>query len=117
MANCSQHSQSLLPDSSSFSEVWPSPSVTALRVNTSSLLRQARRPPLHLVKAVSFSVYVQEKVRGLSLTFLKSFTSKVRNDLAESLEINTLQTRRIEAALNGLPCLTTSHECPKMLIL
>ena len=39
-----QYSQSLVPDSSSFSKVWPSSSVTALRVSTGFLLRQARWP-------------------------------------------------------------------------
>ena len=54
-----QYSQSLLPDSSSFSKGWPSSSVTALRESTGFLVRQARCPLLHLAKAVSFSVCVQ----------------------------------------------------------
>ena len=51
-------------------------------------------------------------IRDLSFAFRKSFTSKVRNDLAEPLEVNTLKGRRIEAIFNRFPCLTTSHECP-----
>ena len=47
------------PDSSSFSNRWPSSSVTALRDNTGLLTRQARCPPLHQANAVSFSVCVQ----------------------------------------------------------
>ena len=54
-----QYSQSLLPDSSSFSKGWLCSSVTVLRDNTGFLLRDARCPPLHLAKAVSFSVCVQ----------------------------------------------------------
>ena len=46
-------------NSSSFSKGWPSSSVTALRDNTSFVLRQAHCPPLHLAEAVSFSVCVQ----------------------------------------------------------
>ena len=37
---------------------------------------------------------------------------KVRNDLDESLEVNTFKRRRIKAIFNRPPCLTTSHDCP-----
>ena len=40
---------------------WPSSSVTALSVSTGFLLRQARCPLLHLARAVSISVCVQER--------------------------------------------------------
>ena len=52
----------------------------------------------------------------LSLACFKVLTSKTRNDLAGSLEIDTLKGRRIEAIFNRFPCLTTPHECPKMSI-
>ena len=112
-----EYSQSLLPDLSSFSKGWPSSSVRALRDNTGFLLRHARCPPLNLAKAVSFSICLRPRgIRDLRFAFRKSFTSNVRNDLAKSLEINTFKRRRIEAIFNGVPCLTTSHECPKMSI-
>ena len=87
--------------------------MTALRESTGFLLRQTPCPPLH--QAVFFCLRPRE-IRDLSLAFRKSFTGKIRNDLAESLEVNTLKRRRIEAVFNRLPCLTTSHECPKMSI-
>ena len=44
------------------------------------------------------------------------FTSKIRSDLAESLEIDTFKLRPLEVIFNRFPCLTTSHECPMMSI-
>ena len=72
------NTHSLLPDSSSFSKGCPSSSVTALRDNTGFLLRQARCPPLYLAKPVFFCLRPRE-ICDLSLTFLKSFTSKICN--------------------------------------
>ena len=68
-------------------------------------------------KSSVFFCLCPREIRDLSFAFRKSFTSQVRNDLAESPEINTFKRRRIEAVFNRFPCLTTSHECPKMSIL
>ena len=76
-----------------FSNGCASSSVRALRDSTGFLLRHVCCPLLHLARALSFSV---------------------RNDLAEPPEINTFKGNRINAIFNRLPCLTTSHECPKM---
>ena len=111
-----QCSRSLHPDSSSISKGRLSSSVTALGNNTGFLLRQARRPLLHLARALSFSVCVHGRFCDLSLTFRKVFTSNASNNLVQSLEINTLEEMRIEAVFNRFPSFTTSHECPKMSI-
>ena len=47
-------------------------------------------------------------------TFRKNFTSKIRNYLAELLELTTFKRDRVKAIFNGLPFFTTSHEGPKM---
>ena len=104
-----QYSQSLLPDSSSFSKGRPSSSVTALRENTCFLLRQARCPLLHLAKAVFFSVCVQGR-------FVISASRSARFSRVRFAIIWLLKGRRVEASFNQFPCLTTSHECPKISI-
>ena len=73
----------------------PSSSVTALRSDTSFLLRQARCPPLHLAKAVSFSLRPRESC-DLSFTFLKSFTSK-------DLQINWLNLWKSTHSKDDVP--------------
>ena len=95
LENGPQYSQSLLPDSSSFSKGWPSSSVTALRDNTGFFLRHARCPPLHLAKAVSFSVCVQGR-----------------------FVISAWRSARVSRVIFAMIWLSlwksTSHECPKM---
>ena len=54
--------------------------------------------------------------RDLSFTCCKVFTSKARKDVAQSLEISTLERKCIKAVFNGFPSITTSHECPKLSI-
>ena len=48
--------------------------------------------------------------RDLSFTCCKVFTSKASKDVAQSLEINTLERKCIKAVFNGFPSFTTSHE-------
>ena len=62
------------------------------------------------------SVLRPREVCDLSLTCFKVFTSKASKNLAESLEIDTLKGRRNEAIFNKFPCLTTSHQRPKVSI-
>ena len=65
--------------------------------------------------SVFFSLCPRE-IRDLSLAFRKSFTSKVRNNLAVSPQIKRLKRIRTKAIFNRLPCLTPSNERPKMSI-
>ena len=88
--------------------------MTALRQSTVFLARQARCPILYLASALPFLCL--REIRHLGFTFRKIFTSKVRNNLAEPLEINTFKGNQLKAISNGLPCFSTPHELPKMSI-
>ena len=53
------------------------------------------------------------EVCGLSLTFLKNFTSKIRNDLAKVFGNQYTQGRCIEAIFKRFPCLKKNMSVPR----
>ena len=114
LKNGPQYSQSLLPDASSF--------VQGMTVFISDRIETKHRffgTPGTLSTSASgwrivFLRLCPREIRYLCFTFRKTFTSKVRNNLAEPLEIIAFRRDRLKQVTNGLPCLTTSHERPKM---
>ena len=111
-----QYSQSLLPDSSSFSKEWPSSPVRALRQSTGFFGTPGTLSNCAFGWRIVFLRLCPREIRCLRFTFTKIFKSSIRNNLTKPLEVNTFKRDRIKTIFNWLPCHTTSHERPKMSI-
>ena len=111
-----KYSHSLRPESSSFSRGWPSSSVIAMRVSTGFFIAPCTLAISTSSQSNVFFCLCPREGWNLGFTCFEVFTSKAGKNLAESLEINTLEEQNIRADFNWFPSFATSHQCPKVSI-